>query len=50
MLSFLGSACALHGLSLAVVSGGYSLAVVHGLLIAAASFVGDCGLEGCLAQ
>ena len=32
---------ALHGLSLAVASRGYTLVVVHGLLIAEASFVAE---------
>ena len=35
---------ATHGLSLAVVSGGYFLVVEHGLLIAGASLVAEHGL------
>ena len=37
---------AMRGLSLAAVSGGYSLVAVHGLLIVVASLVGELGLQG----
>ena len=37
---------ATHGLSLLVASGGYSLAVLHGILIAVASLVMEHGLWG----
>ena len=36
---------AMHGISLAAVSGGYSLIAVHGLLIVVASLVGELGLQ-----
>ena len=35
----------MHGISLAAVSGGYSLIAVHGLLIVVASLVGELGLQ-----
>ena len=41
-----GSSWLLHGLSLVAVSGGYSLAVVHGFLIAVASPVAEHKLQG----
>lgn len=40
----------LHGLSLAVVSGDYSLVAVCGLLVAAASLVVECRLSGARAS
>ena len=47
---YLFIACAesslLHGLSLAVAAGGYSLLGVHGLLTAVPSLVAEHGLEG----
>ena len=36
----------MHGLSLVVGSGGYSLVAAHGLLMAVASLVAEHGLEG----
>ena len=41
--------CWCAGFSL-VVSGGYSLVVVCGLLVAVVSFVVECGLQGSQAQ
>ena len=41
---YAGVFAALHGLSLAVMSRGYSLVVLHGLLTAVASLVAEHGL------